>query len=63
MKVNGRWDDSLDGITNNITAHFSSLFKSNGHRDFSSALSHVDSVVSDEMNEELLKPVSNEEIK
>ena len=60
---NGVCVDTLAGIKRIIEDHFTDIFNLRGQRNFSEPLDIVDPVVTAEMNENLLKPISSEEVK
>lgn len=60
---NGDWLDTETNIANGFSDYFQSLFSTDGARDWSDVLCHIYPRVTKEMNEELLKPVSMDEVK
>ncbi|XP_058180015.1 uncharacterized protein LOC131298548 [Rhododendron vialii] len=59
----GEWIESEEGINGIIKDFFSGLFSHSGQRDFSEALSVVNSCITEDMNARLIKEVTEEEIK
>ncbi|KAH7856995.1 hypothetical protein Vadar_007802 [Vaccinium darrowii] len=60
---NGNWLDEDKVINEHLQTYFSSLFKSNGPRDFEPVLQKVERCITDEMNAKLTRMVSDVEIK
>lgn len=59
----GEWLDNDSDIAQGFTGYFKSLFSSEGSRDWSTVLNCVNQRVSSEMNNDLLSPISVEEVK
>ncbi|OMO52115.1 Endonuclease/exonuclease/phosphatase [Corchorus capsularis] len=59
----GNWVDKEDDIERILLNHYAKLFRSNGARDWSEALDHVERVVTVEMNDELIREATNDEVK
>ncbi|OMO73216.1 reverse transcriptase [Corchorus capsularis] len=62
-KLSCNWVENEEGIERIFLRHFMDLFRSSGSKNWYEALSHVDRVVTDDMNDELLREVTEEEIK
>lgn len=60
---NGAWAQNCDDIRRAFEEQFIELFKTNGNRNWGTILDCVIPVVTEEMNMELMKPVSTEEVK
>ena len=59
----GRWVEQPNWICELVVNHFAKLFKSDGPRVWGSLLDCINPTISLEMNQMLVEPVSDEEIK
>ncbi|KAL7259513.1 hypothetical protein ACSBR1_005410 [Camellia fascicularis] len=59
----GIWLESEEDINAHLHNYFVDLFSFDGHRDMTEALSVVNQVITNEMNLQLIREVSNEEIR
>ncbi|KAM2372671.1 hypothetical protein ACFX1X_047369 [Malus domestica] len=59
----GGWQEDPARVRLTVEDHFQRLFTSNGNRDWGDILYCLDSVVTNDMNEPLCSPISDEEIK
>ncbi|CAN6566565.1 unnamed protein product [Malus baccata var. baccata] len=59
----GGWQEDPTRVRLTVEDHFQRLFTSNGNRDLGDILYCLDPVVTNDMNETLCSPISNEEIK
>ncbi|BFG30256.1 hypothetical protein CerSpe_165300 [Prunus speciosa] len=60
---NGNWEQSQKGVRGAFEAYFKELFTSSGSRDWNSILDCVEPVVTEEINRDLIRPITLEEIK
>lgn len=60
---NGEWLEKVEEVGDCFKSFFAELFATAGHRDLSYALSFVKRQISDEINDDLTKPVSMIEVK
>lgn len=66
MKIkgpNGDWVEELDDIHEHISAYFTSLFTAGAQGDDDNVIQKVNPRVTQEMNTELNKPYTREEVK
>lgn len=61
--LDGTWKESKNDINAEIGTYFSSLYQDEGPRELSSALAHVSPLITEDVNEALLKTVGDFEIK
>ncbi|KAI5334287.1 hypothetical protein L3X38_024420 [Prunus dulcis] len=60
---NGNWEQSQKGVRRAFAEYFKELFTSSGSRDWNSILNCIEPVVTDDMNRDLTRPTTLEEIK
>ncbi|KAI5349016.1 hypothetical protein L3X38_001903 [Prunus dulcis] len=60
---NGNWEQSQKGVRRAFEEYFKELFTSSGSRDWNSILNCIEPVVTDDMNRDLTRPTTLEEIK
>ena len=66
IKINdgeGMWEDRPGRVRNLMEEHFISTFTSEGPREWGSILDYINRCVSEEMNMDLLRPITAEEVK
>lgn len=59
----GHWISDEIGVRRTFEAYFKNIFSSNGSRDWGNAMDCVESVVTPQMNEDLLQPITLDDVK